>query len=124
MSLGRGWLTPFALVDSLHLGGGITDENALQWLDAGAEKVRGVLRLEMIAEDRRITGDCHLLPVPQGDVRPRAPATAVRKGREAEAGRGCEVRSSFIYSRFLSRAASSSALPTVVGDGNRNGSSR
>lgn len=25
--------------DSLHLGGGITDENALQWLDAGAEKV-------------------------------------------------------------------------------------
>lgn len=25
--------------DALHLGGGITDENALQWLDAGAEKV-------------------------------------------------------------------------------------
>ncbi|KAL8286575.1 hypothetical protein RQP46_004592 [Phenoliferia psychrophenolica] len=31
--------TPLDPPDSLHLGGGITDENALQWLDAGAEKV-------------------------------------------------------------------------------------
>lgn len=33
-------LTHFAVVtDSLHLGGGITNENALEWIDAGAEKV-------------------------------------------------------------------------------------
>jgi hypothetical protein len=27
-------------IDSLHIGGGITDANAMEWLDAGAEKVR------------------------------------------------------------------------------------
>lgn len=28
------------IADCLHLGGGITDANAQEWLDAGAEKVR------------------------------------------------------------------------------------
>lgn len=29
------------MTDALHLGGGITDQNALDWLESGAEKVRG-----------------------------------------------------------------------------------
>ena len=27
-------------LDGLHVGGGITDENALKWIEEGAEKVR------------------------------------------------------------------------------------
>lgn len=27
-------------LDALHVGGGITDQNAIEWIDAGAEKVR------------------------------------------------------------------------------------
>lgn len=27
-------------IDALHIGGGITDANAMEWLDAGAEKVQ------------------------------------------------------------------------------------
>jgi len=27
-------------VDGLHVGGGITEDNAQEWIDAGAEKVR------------------------------------------------------------------------------------
>lgn len=28
-----------SLADGLHVGGGITEENAQEWIDAGAEKV-------------------------------------------------------------------------------------
>lgn len=30
----------FNFLDGLHVGGGITDENALKWIEEGAEKVR------------------------------------------------------------------------------------
>ena len=41
--------------NGLQVGGGITEDNAAEWLEAGAEKVRGLpfLLLEFAEEERR-----------------------------------------------------------------------
>jgi phosphoribosylformimino-5-aminoimidazole carboxamide ribotide isomerase len=46
------------VTDALHLGGGITDSNALEWLDAGAEKVlRSPLPFRRASSDHAPTFD-------------------------------------------------------------------
>lgn len=77
------WTIP--LLDRLHVGGGITNLNAQEWIDAGAEKVRRVARLNLTSF-RLINpgelGHCHLLPFPRSDVLSGSFEEIVRGGRE------------------------------------------
>lgn len=52
-------------IGGLHIGGGITDQNALEWLEAGAEKVRPidiVIELLLITLGKQVIVTSFLFP--------------------------------------------------------------
>lgn len=49
---------------ALQVGGGITEENAMQWIHRGADKVGQILGYLVKQHSRLVVDYCHFLPVP------------------------------------------------------------
>ena len=76
----------------LHIGGGINEENAIQWLELGAEKV---CLSEAASRHLRLTttrsGHCHFVSLSWCKVLHRTAGKTLSSHGEGSPGSGCEV---------------------------------
>jgi imidazole glycerol phosphate synthase subunit HisF len=94
--LGEGMSTRLKFcADGLQVGGGITEDNAEQWLQAGAEKVssaRDFVRY-LLADPRMasLAGYCDVVSIPISEVLSGSTESAGKKAWKGQARGRCQV---------------------------------
>lgn len=79
------FLIHLSLADALQIGGGINEQNAAEWLQNGASKVRRLMSIIFSGGSSRSTGYRDILPVPISSFFPGKVEMSVDVSRKGEA---------------------------------------
>ncbi|KAG5646554.1 hypothetical protein DXG03_002857 [Asterophora parasitica] len=103
----------------LQIGGGISDQNAQEWIDAGASKVwTGISSSDANNVSWATLGDCNVVPLPERQILAGTIAENICGRGEGQACCRCQVRLSLTYPESVDTARN----PPAAAEEGTNGS--